>query len=307
MVCVEHGHVGIPQSGQQIEIIGLILIMGDTTMSFTDWKVLKKIDAHIHILPDAVHEANPDSQDAWVYADIQKYQKIMVEHNIEKAVVMPLNDPWLMSMEFTVDAVHKNLSDLKKQYPIYAFADVDVRNTPQRTVEAICQAIEDYSLDGIKLHPNNSGTAIDSDYNREIFAFAERKKIPVAIHCYPNTEDDVCAAKRIVKIAERYPDLKLIVSHMGGFQWEQLLPLNGYVDLSAILPDYVYSCGIPKTNEILRAFGTERLLFATDYPDNRYLQPGQIYDSYYDALNQMDFTQKEAEQIAYGNVKEILR
>ena len=33
-----------------------------------DWRTIKKIDAHIHILPDDVHEANPDSEDAWVRA-----------------------------------------------------------------------------------------------------------------------------------------------------------------------------------------------------------------------------------------------
>lgn len=274
-------------------------------MGFTNWKALKKIDAHIHILPDAVQEANSDSQDVWTYADIHEYLKIMAENNIEKAVVMPLNDPWLMSMEFTVDAVHKNLCELKRQYPVYAFADVDVRNSPQRTVDAICRAIADDSLDGIKIHPNNSGMAIDDDYNRAIFSFAEKEKIPVAIHSYPNNAEDVCAAERIVRIAEKYPEMKLIVSHMGAFQWEHLLPLNCLVDMSAILPDYARAYGIAKTNEILRAFGVERLLFATDYPDNRHLKPWEIYDSYYAILNQMDFTQQEAEQIAYQNVKRV--
>ena len=28
-----------------------------------DWKKVKKIEAHIHIIPDVVHEANPDSED----------------------------------------------------------------------------------------------------------------------------------------------------------------------------------------------------------------------------------------------------
>lgn len=32
-------------------------------MAAIDWKKLNKIDAHIHILPDAVHEANPDAED----------------------------------------------------------------------------------------------------------------------------------------------------------------------------------------------------------------------------------------------------
>ncbi len=32
-----------------------------------DWSTLKKIDAHIHIIPDEVHESNPDSDDVWGY------------------------------------------------------------------------------------------------------------------------------------------------------------------------------------------------------------------------------------------------
>ena len=44
-----------------------------------DWKKVKKIDAHIHIIPDVVHEANPDSEDEWVYADQSKYLNLMKE------------------------------------------------------------------------------------------------------------------------------------------------------------------------------------------------------------------------------------
>lgn len=273
-----------------------------------DWKALKKIDAHIHILPDAVHEANPDSDDVWVYADLHKYRQIMDALNIERAVIMPLNDPWLMSMEFTISAVHKNLYDMKQQYPgkFHAFADIDTRNEPAVSVEAICQAIDEYYLDGIKLHPNNTGVALDSEYNQTIFAFAQEHNIPLAIHSYPNATDDPSAAIRIAKMLDKYPKLTAIISHMGAYQWEQLLLSRAYVDISAILPDYVRTYGIKKTNELMRKFGANRLIFASDYPDNRFLQPEEIYDSYFDILNQMDFTQSEAEMIAYGNIAKIL-
>lgn len=273
-----------------------------------DWKALKKIDAHIHILPDAVHEANPDSDDVWVYADLHKYRQIMDALNIERAVIMPLNDPWLMSMEFTISAVHKNLYDMKQQYPgkFHAFADIDTRNEPAVSVEAICQAIDEYYLDGIKLHPNNTGVALDSEYNQTIFVFAQEHNIPLAIHSYPNATDDPSAAIRIAKMLDKYPKLTAIISHMGAYQWEQLLLSRAYVDISAILPDYVRTYGIKKTNELMRKFGANRLIFASDYPDNRFLQPEEIYDSYFDILNQMDFTQSEAEMIAYGNIAKIL-
>ena len=274
-----------------------------------DWRTIKKIDAHIHILPDDVHEANPDSEDAWVHAaDLHKYCGMMDELGIEKAIIMPFNDPWLMSMEFTIDAVHKNLYDMKQRYPgrFYAFADIDIRNTSIESVEAIHKAIEEYGLDGIKIHPNNTGIDLDSDHNQPIFAYAQENKIPVAIHSYPNLADDRSAAYRIINILEQYPELTVIISHMGAHQWEQLLPTHAYVDISAILPDYVRTYGIAKTNEILRSFGADRLIFATDYPDSRILEPDEIYGSYFDILNQMDFTIEEAEKIAYGNISEIL-
>ena len=277
-------------------------------MAFSSWRSLKKIDAHVHILPDAVHAANEGCEDTWLRTDLHQYVRRMDALHIEKAVIMPLNAPWLMSMEFTVDAVHRNLRNMKNAYPgrFYAFADIDTRNSPAQSVDAITAAIDGYGLDGIKIHPNNTGVAIDDEYNAPIFALAEQRKIPVAIHSYPNTGDDVSAAKRIVNISERYPGLKLIVSHMGADQWEALLPIECHVDMSAVLPDHVRSYGIAKTNEILRSFGVDRLLFATDYPDNRHLPPEEIYNSYFDILDQMDFTEAEAEQIAYQNVKNIL-
>ena len=274
-----------------------------------DWRTIRKIDAHIHILPDAVHEANPDSEDMWVYADLHKYREMMDTLGVEKAVIMPLNDPWLMSMEFTIDAVHKNLYEMKQQYPgkFYAFADIDTQNTPAESVEAIRKAIVEYGLDGIKIHPNNTGIDLDSAYNQAIFAYAQENKIPVAIHSYPNSENDRSAAYRIVNVLNQYPELTVIVSHMGAYQWERLLPTRAYIDISAILPDYVRTYGTPKTNEILRSFGADRLIFATDYPDSRILEPDEIYSSYFDILNQMDFTIEEAEKIAYGNISEILK
>lgn len=273
-----------------------------------DWKNLKKIDAHIHIIPDDVHRANPDSEDVWTYAKLHEYREKMDALGVEKAVIMPLNDPWLMSMDFTIDAVHKNLYEMKQRYPgkFYAFADIDTRNTPQESVNALSKAIEEYGLDGIKIHPNNSGVALDSDYNGAIFAFAQTGDVPVAIHCYPNSDDDLCTAEQVVRVVNQYPNLTVIVSHMGAYQWERLLSTNVYVDMSAVLPDYVRKLGIGETKTILHKFGADRLIFATDYPDNRFLPPEEIYETYFDVLNRMDFTQEEAQKIAYGNMNGVM-
>lgn len=273
-----------------------------------DWKSLTKIDAHIHILPDEVHAANPDSDDPFLRSNLDAYRRMMDSLGIEKALIMPFNDPFLMSMEFTVEAVHRNLAEMKHRFPgkFYAFADIDPRSTPEESLAAIRKAMEEYRLDGIKFHPNNAGIPLDSDYYHPILAYAQDRRIPVAIHSYPNSPEDPGAASRVLHILHRFPELTVIVSHMGGHQWEQLLPTKAFMDLSAILPDYARTYGIEKTRSILRKFGPDRLIFATDYPDSRLLEPQDIYSSYFAILDQMDFTQSEAQQIAYGNILAIL-
>ena len=75
-----------------------------------DWKILPKIDAHIHLMPPDVIENNRGNGDRFVeYGDISDYRKLMERYHIEAACIMPFNDPYMLSMDFTVGSVHKNL------------------------------------------------------------------------------------------------------------------------------------------------------------------------------------------------------
>ena len=38
------------------------------------WRDIPKIDAHMHIIPDEVHAANPDSDDEFFFAKTPSYQ-----------------------------------------------------------------------------------------------------------------------------------------------------------------------------------------------------------------------------------------
>ena len=97
--------------------------------------------------------------------------------------------------------------------------------------------------------------------------------------------------------------MKVIICHLGGFQWEDAVKLDAYFDISAVLPDLVDRCGIKGANGILREFGTERLLFGTDWPCSRSLAPAQIMERYFDILDRMDFTEEEAHRISHANAE----
>ena len=209
------------------------------------WRDIPKIDAHIHIIPDEVHAANPDSEDEFSFAKVSSYQKIMDQFNIRKAIIMPFNDPWLMSMDFTDYAVHRNLLSICEEDDRFScFADVDIRNTPENTCEQIQKVLAHSEFCGIKLHPNNSGMNIDDEYNDIIADLAVNTDYPIAVHSYPSSSgeqdrNDYCAPKRIEQWMKRHPGLKVVVCHLGGFQWEDAISLDAQFDISAILPDLV--------------------------------------------------------------------
>ena len=82
----------------------------------SSWRDIHIIDAHVHILPQEIHDDNPDAQDEFSYAVASDYAAIMARYNIQRAVIMPFNDPCLMSMAFTAEAVHHNLKTMCEDY-----------------------------------------------------------------------------------------------------------------------------------------------------------------------------------------------
>lgn len=276
-----------------------------------NWKELPKIDAHIHLLPDDVIRANSEYGDPFVdYGGVGDYLNIMAENNIECAFVMPFNDPYMMSMDFTVGTVHSNMQQMASITPqrLYCFADIDIRKDITQTITELEKVLRQKEFIGIKLHATNTGYPIDGTYYDRIFRYASDNGVLVEIHSYPRDHltDDVCSPSRIKKVLNKYPQLKVSIAHLGGFQYEELYGLNVYFNISSILPDLVNRFGIEGAYRVLRLIGVDKLVFATDYPDSRCLQPTEIYKTYFEMLGQMDFTREEAEQICKYNALKMI-
>ena len=276
-----------------------------------DWKQIPKIDAHIHLLPNDVISANSGYDDPFVdNGSVNDYLTIMEAYNIECAFIMPFNDPCMLSMDFTLETVHSNLHHMATcaSSKLKCFADVDIRKDITQTLEELSKDLVQKEFIGIKLHPTNAGYPIDGAYYDRIFRYASEAGILVESHSYPRAhlQDDVCSPRRIKTILDRYPDLRLSVAHLGGFQYADFCGVNAYFNISAVLPDMVRRFGIEQVNKILRSFGVDKLIFATDYPDSRCLKADEIYERYFEILGKMDFSQKEAEQICKHNALRMI-
>ncbi len=127
-------------------------------------------------------------------------------------------------------------------------------------------------IKGIKIHPDYIGLEIDHpDYN-EIFELCSEFGFFVVTHAGldPVSPEHLHARpSAIATVLDRYPDLKLIAAHMGGFERsaEALECLVGKRNLwldtsmSSQRPDEVGAL-----HKILRSHPPDRLLFASDTP-----------------------------------------
>ncbi len=275
-----------------------------------DWKKLKKIDAHVHLLPKDCLKKQTDAQDSWANASVEEYSKIMQEYNIEKAILLPINDGW--TFYSNVEKTNEWLSNTTKNNPNKFIAFADVLSAGGYFAESspnlLEKSIKKYNLSGLKLHPSNLGIDIDSLEMVPVLRKAADLKLPTIIHSnpYARTNYDCCSAAKIHKMARIFPDLTIIIAHLGGAGWQDALQGNEYVDISYVLPQFVELYGIEQTNRILRAFGADRLIFGTDFPQAYGCKYNEILEKYCNILNQMDFTKEEAEKIAYKNILKIL-
>ena len=152
----------------------------------------------------------------------------------------------------------------------------------------------------MKLHPDIQGFAADSMGAMEIYGMCEERGLPVLLHT-GDSRYDFSNPDRIVNILKAFPSLKLVAAHFGGYTvWEEALRKlpgrfeNLYVDSSST------TLYIPpeKVVELVRAYGTDRVIFGTDHP---MCVPEQEVRRF----EELGLGEEEKERIARGTFAEL--
>jgi len=113
--------------------------------------------------------------------------------------------------------------------------------------------------------------------------------------------------KHFVKFIENYPDMKIIVAHMGAFEYQKFLALldkyeNLYFDTAMIfIPNNIFperEVRRPKAEDILSY--QDRILFGSDFPNIPY-----EYRKSTQGFFQMDLPKKVYENIFFNNAQKL--
>ena len=181
-------------------------------------------------------------------------------------------------------------------------------DAPETELDTELDRLAAAGLCGIKLHPDYVHTEIDAPVFAPILSRCESRGMLVVIHAgFDPLEPDHmhCTPDMVLRVMERYPTLKLVVAHTGGFNCERevldkLCGTKDYLDtsLSALRNDRSDSWGAACA-DILRAHDPDRILFGSDNP---WSDPAQEIAF----IRNAGLSEETVQKIFHGNAERLL-
>ena len=128
-----------------------------------------------------------------------------------------------------------------------------------------------------------------------VYAGCRESGLPVLLHT-GDYRFDFSNPAQLVNVLEKFPDLQVIGTHMGGWSVyaEAMERLPGYPNIVVDCSSSFCDLTIEETMAIFRAFGTERILYGTDFP---IIVPGFDMDYFL----RLPLTETEREDILWRN------
>ena len=163
--------------------------------------------------------------------------------------------------------------------------------------EAEIDRIISLGLKGIKLHHDFQRFYVDDKKAFKIYEAAEGR-LPILVHS-GDDRYEFSSPERIKNILDRFPKLDVIAAHLGGYsRWDDakkfLVGRRVWFDTSSSV------CFMKNEDaiEIIRAHGTDKIMYGTDYP---ILTPKKGLD-YFNAL---DLTDEERQDMLFNTANKL--
>lgn len=275
-----------------------------------DWKGEKYmiIDTHLHIGGEAV---GFEMNEQMVVEAMEKYQIAYGLVSNADAAEMTHQQVLLPdSMQNTQEDCLKRVLHFAKNYPNKIGACVWVKPYLQGVTKELEQLIAD-NLDliyAIKLHPFHSNVAPTDERVLPYLSLAEKYGLAVVSH---TGGCEAASPKHLYEAAKLFPKVPFVMVHMGlGTDNREAVDLLGKADNL-----YGDTTWVPMatTIEVIRRYGSERMLFGSDAPidgvDTYFCNPKgerSIYQDYFHVLK--DKMSKEAyENLMYKNAMRIFK
>lgn len=271
-------------------------------------KKYRIIDAHCHIFPEAIAKKATDSIDTFYGISKSGIIDACAFTGTAKSLIRQCDETGVERCVVTsvattphhAQSINSFIAMEESLYPD-RFIGLGSLHPESKALEEDAEHLVELGLKGVKLHPDIQSFRVDDPRVIRIFEICNKKGLPVLLHTgdsrYDNSNPD-----RVEKILRMFPDLTVIGAHLGGWSiWEDayktlsLYP-NFYVDTCSSF----YALSKETTRKIIDAYGTDRVVFGTDFPMWR-----QSEDLEY--IMALNFSEDELKDILHNNILRALR
>ena len=262
-----------------------------------------KIDVHTHLMPDRIAERALQAMAqmfpwkvpykntvAAIKAHMQEAgtdKSIVLGMAMEARHVRPAND-WLISI---ADAQLVPFGAIHPDYP-------DKVGEIRRLRAA--------GIKGIKLHPMVNQFYIDDP---KMFPMYEEigDTMVILTHAgklHTDREETLYAApQRILNVLHRFPKLRIIAAHLGGFymldEAERTLVGHPHIYIDTTWPPSVGEVGAEVLTKIIRKHGADKVVFGTDFCLVSQKEDGAV-------IERLPISTAEQERILGDNARELI-
>ncbi len=226
------------------------------------------------------------------YADLEGFIGLMDQFGVNISCV----NSWQLSYDPIKG--NKEIFDAVKKYPerLIGLGVISPRYKQTLVKQEIDKCVKEYGMKGLKLHPTLNEYYADSIIVDPVMEKAIHYDIPLLFHTW---NDDHSNPRRIAALAQRFPQAKIIMAHMGFEDWLEAIVIaekaeNIYLDTAGTTTEWL----IIKT--AVERCGEDKILFGSDSPAlNLGAELAKVKDA--------QISQQAKEKILYGNAARLLK
>ncbi len=225
------------------------------------------IDSHCHIYPEKI--AKPAVISTGRFYDMTALGDGTVNSLLAIGKRVGIDRFVVQSVATTphqVQSINKFISDEVSAFPDKLIG-LGTMHPDSSDLKGDLEHIKELGLHGVKLHPDIQRFKIDDYRCLKIYELCEKENMPILMHT-GDYRFDYSNPNRLVPILDIYKNLTIIGAHLGGWSvWDEAVEkLAGYKNFYVDSSSSLYELSVERATEIIRTYGTDRVLFGSDFP-----------------------------------------
>jgi predicted TIM-barrel fold metal-dependent hydrolase len=270
------------------------------SMGLLDGDNLKIIDIHTHIFPDEIAPTTIKQLEekantrAYLNATVSNLKSSMKRAGITISVNQPIS---------TKPSQVQSINNWAIQIQDEAVISFGTIHPQFEAFKSEIEKLKERGIRGVKFHSDYQKFHPDNEFMFPIYACLRANEMIILFHAgrdiglYPPVH---ATPRRLAKVLDNFPGLKIIASHLGGYQmWDDvekyLVGRDIYFDTSFVT-DYMKT---ERFVRIMKNHGFEKILFGTDSPWKDQMNEVK-------KISELDIPLKIKSDIFWGNVNNLL-